>query len=112
MKRFSMPLAAFLLSIAMPWLAASAVADPIDEALVHPGRPPGDSARDQLDHPAEMLRLLGIKPGMHVLDFLAGDGYYSELLNFVVGPTGQVVLLNNKSFDDWSQPALSERLEA
>ncbi|TLY58279.1 MAG: methyltransferase, partial [Gammaproteobacteria bacterium] len=39
--------------------------------------------RDSLDHPAEVLRLAGIKPGMQVADYLAGDGYYSELLSYV-----------------------------
>jgi predicted methyltransferase len=85
-------------------------ADIYDAALTHAGRPASDSARDVLDHPAEILRLTGIKPGMKVADVLAGDGYYSELLSYVVGDSGQVLLINNKAFDDWSQPALKDRL--
>ncbi len=85
-------------------------ADEYDAALTHSGRPAADSARDVLDHPAEMLRLAGIKPGMKVADVLAGDGYYSELLSYVVGPTGQVYLINNAAFDTWSQPALKDRM--
>ncbi|HEX3914380.1 MAG TPA: hypothetical protein VHW71_12795 [Steroidobacteraceae bacterium] len=85
-------------------------ADEYDAALTHAGRPAADSARDALDHPAEMLRLAGIKPGMKVADVLAGDGYYSELASYVVGPTGHVYLINNRAFDDWSQPALKDRL--
>ncbi len=85
-------------------------ADAYDAALTHPGRPAADSARDALDHPAEMLRLAGIKPGMKVADVLAGDGYYSELLSYVVGPTGHVYLINNLAFDHWSQPALQDRM--
>jgi predicted methyltransferase len=85
-------------------------ADEYDAALTHPGRPAADSARDVLDHPAEMLRLAGIKPGMKVADVLAGDGYYSELLSYIVGPTGQVYLINNLAFDNWSQPALKDRM--
>src|SRR3984957_4002727 len=85
-------------------------ADEYDAALTHAGRPAGDSARDVLDHPAEMLRLAGIKPGMKVADVLAGDGYYSELLSYVVGPTGHVYLINNLAFDNWSQPALKDRM--
>ncbi len=81
-------------------------ADEYDTALTHAGRPAADSARDALDHPAEMLRLAGIKPGMKVADVLAGDGYYSELLSYVVGPQGHVYLINNLAFDNWSQPAL------
>ncbi len=85
-------------------------ADEYDAALKHAGRPAGDSARDALDHPAEILRLAGIKPGMKVADVLAGDGYYSELLSYIVGPKGHVYLINNLAFDNWSQPALKNRL--
>jgi predicted methyltransferase len=85
-------------------------ADMYDAALTHSGRPAADSARDALDHPADMLRLAGIKPGMKVADVLAGDGYYSELASYIVGPSGHVFLINNKAFDDWSQPSLKDRL--
>jgi predicted methyltransferase len=85
-------------------------ADEYDAALTHAGRPAADSARDSIDHPADMLRLAGIKPGMTVADVLAGDGYYSELLSYVVGPKGHVYLINNQAFDKWSQPALKDRM--
>jgi predicted methyltransferase len=85
-------------------------ADEYDAAVKHAGRPADDSARDALDHPAEILRLTGIKPGMRVADVLAGDGYYSELLSYVVGPKGHVLMINNLAFDNWSQPALKTRL--
>ncbi len=88
----------------------ASAADAYDAALTHPGRPAADSARDALDHPAEMLRLAGIKPGMKVADVLAGDGYYSELLSYVVGPSGHVTMINNLAFDHWSQPALKDRM--
>jgi predicted methyltransferase len=97
--------AAMLLTFSM-----ANAADEYDAAVLHAGRPADDSARDALDHPAEMLRLAGIKPGMKVADVLAGDGYYSELLSYVVGPKGQVLLINNLAFDNWSQPALKNRL--
>ena len=61
-----------------------------------------DLKRDELDHPAEILRLLGLKPGMRVADILAGDGYYSELASYVVGPQGVVLAINNAAFDGWS----------
>jgi predicted methyltransferase len=99
-------LCAASLLITMPANAA----DEYDAALKHAGRPVDDSARDAMDHPAEMLRLAGIKPGMKVADVLAGDGYYSELLSYVVGPKGHVYLINNLAFDNWSQPALKNRL--
>ena len=100
-------LCAVSLMVTMPANAA----DEYDAALKHAGRPAADSARDVLDHPAEILRLAGIKPGMKVADVLAGDGYYSELLSYIVGPEGHVYLINNLAFDNWSQPSLKNRLD-
>lgn len=100
-----------MLSAALLFVSLHAMgADEYDAALTHAGRPAADSARDVLDHPAEMLRLAGIKPGMKVADVLAGDGYYSELSSYVVGPAGHVYLINNLAFDNWSQPALKDRM--
>jgi predicted methyltransferase len=76
--------------------------DIYDVAVANPARSDNDLKRDALDHPAELLRLAGIKPGMRVADLLAGGGYYSEILSYVVGPTGHVLMLNNAAFDGWS----------
>jgi predicted methyltransferase len=92
-----------------PGVCANA-ADQFDAAVAHPGRPAADATRDALDHPADILRLSGIKPGMMVADVLAGDGYYSELLSYAVGPQGKVLLINNAAFDHWSEPDLQKRL--
>jgi predicted methyltransferase len=90
--------------------APSHAADIYAAAVAHAGRTPDDLQRDQLDHPAEVLRLTGIKPGMQVADFMAGDGYYSELLSYIVGPRGHVLLINNASFDRWSNNAWQDRI--
>jgi predicted methyltransferase len=88
----------------------AAAADRYDAAVAHPGRSAADVKRDPLDHPAEILRLTGIKAGMKVADLLGGDGYYSELLGYLVGPSGRVFMINNAAFDGWSEPVLSARL--
>jgi predicted methyltransferase len=85
-------------------------ADSYDAAVAHAGRSAADLKRDAVDHPAELLRLTGIKPGMHVADVLAGDGYYSELLSDLVGPKGQVLMLNNAAFDNWAGDDRKNRL--
>jgi predicted methyltransferase len=85
-------------------------ADLYDAAVRHSGRTADDQKRDPLDHPAEILRLAGIKPGMRVADFMAADGYYSELLSYVVGPKGHVLLINNPSFDRWANNAWQGRI--
>jgi predicted methyltransferase len=85
-------------------------ADIYDAAVAHAGRSAADLKRDPIDHPAEMLRLAGIKPGMQVGDFMAADGYYSELVSYVVGPKGHVLLLNNATWDYWSGNHWQERI--
>lgn len=86
-------------------------ADAYDAAVAQPGRSKEDRDRDAIDHPAEVLRLAGIKPGMKVADVLAADGYYSELLSYLVGPKGHVQLINNAAFEKWSEGASAKRLE-
>ncbi len=85
-------------------------ADIYAEAVAHSGRSADDVKRDPLDHPADMLRLAGIKPGMQVADLLAGDGYYSELVSYIVGSKGHVQLLNNAGFDKFSDNAWKPRI--
>ncbi|MDB6010317.1 MAG: methyltransferase, partial [Gammaproteobacteria bacterium] len=90
--------------------AASHATDIYDAAVQHAGRNADDLKRDQSEHPAELLRLTGIKPGMRVADVMAGGGYYSELLSYLVGPSGHVLLLNNTAYDKWSEGGWEKRL--
>ena len=76
--------------------------DIYDKAVSNAARFDNDRKRDPLDHPAELLRLAGIKPGMRVADLMAANGYYTELLSYVVGTKGHVLMLNNAAFDGWS----------
>jgi predicted methyltransferase len=98
-----------LIALFMALAAPVGAADIYDAAVAHGGRTASDLPRDALDHPAELLRLAGIAPGMRVADVLAGSGYYSELLSYVVGPAGKVLLINNAAYDAWSD-GLTARL--
>lgn len=77
-------------------------ADIYDDAVAHAGRPGDDVSRDAIDHPAEVLRLAGIRSGMQVADILGAGGYNAELISYIVGPTGHVFILNNAATDGWS----------
>lgn len=92
------------LALAFLSIAAATMghADSYDAAVAKSSRPAADLKRDAIDHPAELLRLAGIKPGMHVADVLGGDGYYSEVLSALVGPKGTVLMLNNAAFDGFA----------
>jgi len=89
---------------------AAGPTDRFDSAVAHVGRSPADMKRDVADHSVEILRLTGVRPSMKVADILGGDGYFSELLSYVVGPKGHVYLINNASFDEWSGTELTTRL--
>ena len=60
---------------------------------------------DARRHPVELLQFAQVRPGMQVLDVMAGSGYTSQLLALAVAPEGKV----------WAQAAtpnstLTERL--
>jgi predicted methyltransferase len=102
-----------LLGLSLVATASLASAHDIyDAAVHHVGRSAADLERDKLEHPAEVLRLAGIKPGMQVADVLAYNGYYSELLSYVVGPKGHVLMLNNAAYDQYSEGGWQKRLQS
>src|ERR1700730_13974461 len=51
----------------------------------------GEKERDAAGEPRQLVRLLGIKPGMTVADIGAGSGYYVVRLAPIVGPGGRVI---------------------
>jgi predicted methyltransferase len=73
--------------------------------LADPVRTDRDRRMDETRHPVELLQFAQVRPGMRVLDVVAGGGYTSQLLALAVAPGGKV----------WSQAAqpnaaLAERL--
>lgn len=82
----------------------------IASVLASPSRSAEDKARDARDRPAEVLALAKFKRGDTVADILAGSGYYSEILSGIVGPGGQVLLVNNPGYDGFGKKGLAVRL--
>jgi len=70
--------------------ASPAVSTYLKEAVADKDRPASDTKRDEYYKPAEVIAFAGVKPGMRVADFMAGDGYYSRLFSKIVGPKGYV----------------------
>lgn len=75
------------------------------------GRSAADLKRDLTSKPAAVLALLPVKPGQQVLDLFGGDGYYSELMAQLVGPSGKVLLHNNQAYLQFVAERLPERLK-
>ncbi|MEJ1965331.1 MAG: methyltransferase domain-containing protein [Gammaproteobacteria bacterium] len=111
MRAVSLAHRIFACSLLCVSLCAQAAGEPdlYDKATANTARSDSDRKRDALDHPTELLRLAGIKPGMNVADIMAGGGYYSELLSYVIGTKGHVLMLNNAAFDGWS-PSWQKRV--
>jgi predicted methyltransferase len=68
-----------------------------------------DRSRDAWAKPQAVLTFLGARPGLQVIDYLAGDGYYSELLSRVVGEKGHVVVYNNLGYSRYVGADLVKR---
>lgn len=79
-------------------LAAPAAADAIATALADPLRPDADTVRDALRKPGEIVAFAGVEPGMTVIEYAPGGGYYTRLLSRVVGPQGKVFALVPAAF--------------
>ena len=65
-----------------------------------PGRPDAMVALDAGRKPAEVLAQSLIRPGARVMDVMAGQGYYTELLARHVGPKGKVFAIEPVSYMD------------
>lgn len=81
----------------------------IEQAVNNPARNDKDRERDQTSKPVEVLSFFGVKPGMKVLDFLSGGGYYSEILAHVVGEQGEVVAHTNKAYGQYVAEEVNKR---
>lgn len=78
-------------------------------AIADPRRLPGDHDQDGWRRPAAVLDFLGVTPTMRVLDFIAGGGYYTELLARIVGERGRVIAYNTPQAREFVSAELRER---
>lgn len=85
-------------------------AEAIAAILSDPARPEADRASDSRRKTADVLALLDLRPGQHVIDIEAGAGYWTELLSRAVGPGGQVVMQNPQGFVAFVGPQIERRL--
>jgi predicted methyltransferase len=108
MKKFAVAVAWAALAV---FAAANAADTKIyDAAVANPARSKEDRERDAREHPAAVMAFAGLKPGMKVADVFGGGGYYSELISYVVGPNGTVLLVNNKPYEDYAAKELKAHL--
>jgi len=71
-------------------ISPPAVAQDYGTIVSAPDRSDADRNTDKRRDPLKLLKFVGVKEGMKVLDMEAGAGYTTELLARAVGPTGVV----------------------
>lgn len=105
------------IGLALAWCCAAAAAPApvpqnLQDALADPQRTQADKAQDGHRKPAETLAFFGVRPGMSVLDLLAGGGYFTQILAPAVGREGKVYSHNTKLFLQYAGEEYSSRFAA
>lgn len=77
--------------------------------LAAPDRSAEDRALDEGRKPAELFAFAGVKPGMHVAEIGAWQGYTAELLARAVSPNGIVYAEDPPDFDKYTHKTWDER---
>ncbi|HTE42195.1 MAG TPA: hypothetical protein VK629_15320 [Steroidobacteraceae bacterium] len=89
--------------------AVDSPATAIASSIANPDRYAGDREQDVWRKSQEILEFMQVKPGMQVIDYFAGSGYFSELLSRAVGPSGSVVVYNNHGYAEFGGEHLVKR---
>ncbi|HUQ13351.1 MAG TPA: methyltransferase domain-containing protein [Novosphingobium sp.] len=97
MKRLVLISAALTTVLAAPLAAAPKDYAP---AIAAAGRAEANRKLDESRNPTAVLDFAGYKRGDVIADFMAGGGYYTELLSQVVGPRGRVYATEPSVFYD------------
>jgi len=74
------------------------ISEAVAAAVSNPQRLTADIEKDANRKPARVLSFFEIKPGMTVLDLFSGGGYYTEMLNSLVGDEGKVIAHTNEAY--------------
>lgn len=75
-------------------------------------RPAADKARDRWRHPVESLKFWGLKPGMEVVEFWPGAGWYTDILAPFLTASGGTLYAANLETDLPGEPASKAVVQA
>jgi predicted methyltransferase len=85
------------------------ISEAVAAAVSNPQRPSEDLEKDAGRKPDQVLSFFGIKSGMTVLDLFSGGGYYTEMLNSLVGQDGKVIAHTNEAYIPFSGDIYQKR---
>jgi predicted methyltransferase len=109
MRKIWMIGAAFSLALAGAGAPAKPAAADVTAAVADSAhRTPDNVKLDAGRKPVELLRFLGLKPGMRVADMFGGNNYWGEILAPAVGSKGRVTIwLPSQFYDSKANQKLS-----
>ena len=90
-------------------VGGSNINEDVAAAVANPQRPAEDIENDTSRKPAQVLSFFEITPGMTVLDLFSGSGYYTEMLNTLVGKNGHVIAHTNEAYIPFSGERYQKR---
>lgn len=88
-----------LVLVSLPFFAHSQTLineQDVASLLKHPQRPAADASRDASRRPEKIIPFLDLSKGDHVIDIMAGGGWYTELFARAVGDDGKVYMHNDE----------------
>ena len=86
--------------------------DSLEVRLASPDRAEEDRNRDAGRLPAKVVEFLGVDAGMMVMDLIAANGYYTEVLSLAVGMEGKVYAQNPPFMLEFRDGAVDKALNA
>jgi predicted methyltransferase len=89
--------------------AATGISSSINNAVNNSSRPAEDLTLDANRKPAQVLNFFQVTPNTQVLEVFAGGGYYTELLNDIVGKDGHVTVYEDSMWYDYSKTDSDKR---
>jgi predicted methyltransferase len=92
------PIALALALAAMPISLVAASPTTVAAAVASPDRTPDNVKLDPSRKPGEVLRFLGLRRGMNVIDLFGANKYWAEIMTPTVGPNGKVLVWEPAQF--------------
>lgn len=99
--------------VSAPLLAKTALQPQanVAAAIAAPSRSADNVKLDESRKPAEILRFLGLRRGMGVIDLFGGNRYWAEIIAPAVGPKGHVLVWEPTQFYDAGAKKAFEEFE-
>ncbi|MDG2523223.1 methyltransferase [Caulobacter segnis] len=86
--------------------------DALDAAIAGDWRPQSDKARDPWRHPRQSLEFWGLRPGITVVEFWPGAGWYTDILAPYLNSTGGRLYAAHLQTDNPNDPTAGEIVQA